>query len=157
MRSEIVPKQNETIWSQKTNEFIGKNFNVGKTLPVVFVDSHFRRKDPLEKSAFEKNGNELRDILKAINGTFEFKDINAVQSELGLLKARAFNLTDEISTLDLQVKNLTQENMVLRFLRHQHKVWYEEHKFTFVDLITAAMGGLASAGKAWSYSEQSCF
>jgi hypothetical protein len=109
------------------------------------------RENPDEKVAFEKAVNLLHDLLESFYkiGDYEFKNsLDIDRSELGQLKNRVAVLAKENTDLDIQHRNLTEKNRMFKFLGHKHKVWYEMHKFTYIDLFVAFMGGLGLAGKA---------
>lgn len=76
LRNEMVPKQDEASWSKEMNQFIRLHFNVGKTIPAAFVDSHYMDKDPMEKEALVKSGKLLRDMVLSIANVGDYERLH---------------------------------------------------------------------------------
>lgn len=148
LRNQIFPKQDEKTWSKEMNSFIRKHFKVDRTTPALFIDSHYRKKDPQEKAAFQTYCNLLLDMVLTIANTshYDFKDVEAVRSELGRLKARASILAANNSALDAYLYKLTKENAELRYLKYKNRIWIEEHNYTTFDVIVATVAGLGIGG-----------
>jgi len=69
-------------WNRKFSELSAA---VRKTIPAVFIDSHYRKTSPVESGNFSKEMDKLWDIASKAE-PFELKDIKAALSDIELLK-----------------------------------------------------------------------
>jgi hypothetical protein len=140
------PKHTEDFWNNEMNLFVRDKFSTNKKMLSVFIDSHFDQKSNFERSLFTQNSKLLLNFLSNTTENYEFKDIDAVLTEVGSLKANVSKLSKDISELDLILKNETGKNLELKQLRRRFKVYEDEFRFALVDLIAAACGGILGTG-----------
>ena len=145
-RQRTTPRHTEDLWTNEMNLFIREKFSVEKIIPSLFIDSHFDQTSNFERSLFSQNSKLLFNFLSNSTQNYQFRDIDAVLTEVGGLKAKLSKLTGEISELDLSLKNETRKNLELKHLRHKFKVYEEEFRFAFVDLVAATCGGILGTG-----------
>merc|ERR1712141_409842 len=100
-----VAKRNALKPQPKTVE---NELGVTRKLGSVFIDSHYNDEYPEEKTAFEKNTEELLTFAKSVK-PFQTKDIEAVLPELEQKYRELRQKQEENKVLEERLKNLTDE------------------------------------------------
>merc|ERR1712183_401187 len=81
-RNALKPQpKTEENWTKQFNTILENELGVTRKLGSVFIDSHYNDEYPEEKTAFEKNTEELLRFAKSVK-SFQTKDIEAVLPEL---------------------------------------------------------------------------
>jgi len=101
------PKTEEN-WTKQFNTILENELGVTRKLGSVFIDSHYNDEYPEEKTAFEKNTEELLTFAKSVE-PFQTKDIEAVLPELEQKYRELRQKQEENRCLEEKLKNLTDE------------------------------------------------
>ena len=109
IRNELVPRLDENQWRAETRSFLSTHFRIKKTIPIVFVDSHYEHKGE-EAEFFASEVNKLHNLLRDdMKPKFFFKNVDVVKSELLLLQEKVLNLTAAKDALEIREAKLSLE------------------------------------------------
>merc|ERR1712141_12462 len=98
----------EENWTKQFNTILENELGVTRKLGSVFIDSHYNDEFPDEKTAFEKNTEELLTFAKNVT-PFKTKDIEAVLPELEQQYRKLRNLTEKNKELEEKLQNLQDD------------------------------------------------
>ena len=125
-----------------------KQFSTSHDFPAVFIDSFYDPKIIVEREKFDANSLNLLKYLQDITENYQLKDIDAVLTEMGRLKSNLSQLEKEVSKMNLTIALESEAKKKMRQLALEHNIKDDEMRFTLVDLIAAAAGGIGLAGSS---------